>query len=408
MATPMLKGSTNYTEDLKIQMEQFSAIPTCPCLRAGVEVVSVDGETVLLRSFSRTVMLSGEFVSSQLPDLLRRMDGKATIQEITANVSETVRPEFEQFLSLLLSKGLLCEGTPADTDSDLRGRGGANTHEYAYWSLHGASASEAVRRLESASVVIVNLGGVGLTVTRALAASGVGKITAIDPHPVRASDAALGYRAEDVGKSRVNAVARDIAAGKCRKFVPRASSVQELSNWDEVVSEADLVVLCSDAMSLAPYDITNEACIRHKTRWVSARIDRSRGIIGPFVVPEQTPCFLCFELRSRANSEHPGDHEAIYRHWKNIDGISDDWPIIPPFAGVVGNYLALDIQRVLAGNQLSMFLGRMFHVDFQTFESRFHDILKLPRCPACSRERGRPLTRIWDIRPATEASVSGD
>jgi molybdopterin-synthase adenylyltransferase len=391
-----------------MHMEQFPALPARPCLRPGVEVVPVDSESVLLRSFSNTVMLSGKFVSSQLPDLLHRMDGKATLEEISANASEAGRREIEQFLSLLSSKQLLGEGNSSDTDSALIDGSGVNTHEDAYWSLSGTSADEATRRLESASVVIVDLGGVGLTVTRTLAAAGVGKITAIDPHPVRASDAIFGYKLEDVGKSRVNAVARGISPAKCREFIPRVSTVQDLSDWDDLVAEADLVVLCSDGMSLAAYDATNEACIRHKTRWVSARIDRSRGIIGPFVVPEQTPCFMCYELRTRANADHPEDHEALYRHWKNTEAIPDDWPIIPPLASLVGDYLALDIQRVLGGRQLSMFYGRMFHVDFQTFESRFHEILKLPRCPACSRERARPLTRIWDIRPEAMASASAD
>lgn len=389
-------------------MEQLSTIPTYPCLHAGVEVISVNGETVLLRSFSKTVMLSGEFVSSDLPDLLRRMDGKATFQEITTNMNETQRREFEQFLMLLLSKNLIHDKISADGDSFLQNRDGEKSHEYAYWSLLGASESEAIRRLASASVVIVNLGGVGLTVTRVLAASGVGKITAIDPHFVRASDVAFGYKLEDVGKSRAKTLAQDISVAKCKEFIPYTLDVSKLSNWDEVISDADLVVLCSDGMCLNAYDTTNETCIRHKTRWVSARIDRNRGIIGPFVVPEQTPCFRCYELRSRANSEHPEDHEALYRHWKNTDDIPDDWPIIPPYANVVGNYLALDIQRVLASNQLSIFHGRMFHIDFQTYESRFHEILKLPRCPACSRERERPLTRIWDIRPSIDASVSSD
>src|SRR5262249_34321735 len=189
-----------------------------------------------------------------------------------------------------------------------------------------------------------------------------------------------------------------IASQKCKNFVPIAASMVSLSNFDELVSEADLVVLCSDNMSLAGYNLTNEACIRHKTCWVSARIDRSRGIIGPFVVPEQTACFVCFELRSRANSEHPTDHEAIYQHWKEIDSIPDNWPTIAPFVNVIGNYLAIDIQRVLAGNHLSAVFGRILYLDLHTFESRFHEILKLPRCPACSRARERPLTKIWDIR----------
>jgi hypothetical protein len=30
-----------------------------------------------------------------------------------------------------------------------------------------------------------------------------------------------------------------------------------------------------------------------------------------------------------------------------------------------------------------------------TFETAFHPVLKIPRCPACSQTRRRPQERIW-------------
>jgi bacteriocin biosynthesis cyclodehydratase domain-containing protein len=277
---------------------------------------------------------------------------------------------------------------------------GRNNHQSAYWSVHGTAAAEAASRFKRAHVVVADLGGVGTTVARALATAGVGTITGIDHRLVRTCDQGFGYAAQDVGMPRASAVAAVVRAESETRFIPVRERVQDLSNWDDIVAEADLVVACSDGMSLGTYEPTNEACLRQKKRWVSARIDRSRGLIGPFVIPGQSACFTCYELRSRANAEHPQDHAALYRHWKSSDDVAPDWPIMLPFAGVVGNYLALDIERVLAGNQLSMFMGRVFHLDGQTFESRYHEVLKLPRCPACSRERERPMTRIWDIRTA--------
>jgi bacteriocin biosynthesis cyclodehydratase domain-containing protein len=383
-------------------MEKSFNVPAYPRLCPGTELIGVDGGAVLLRSFSRTVMLSGEFVK-ELPDLIAQMDGRTPLAELASRVPEGGRAEFEQFLALLANKGMLCDGSA----SGLLPANGAHRHQDAFWSVQNASLNGALERMKRTHVVIVDLGGVGLTVTLALADAGFTCITGLDHQVVRGSDLELGYRQQELGKLRADAVAERLNTAQCQRFRPVTQPVQSLSNWDDLVSKADLVVLCSDGMSLAAYERTNETCLRHKKRWVSARIDRQRGIIGPFVAPEETACFTCFELRSRANSEHPSDHTAIYRHWKNTIATPDDWPVHPAFAAIVGNYLALDIQRVVVGNQVSAFLGRMLHLDFQTLESRFHDILKLPRCPACSRERSRPLTRIWDIR-AADASASVD
>ena len=379
-------------------------IPTHPQLRPGIELIAVDNQTALVRSFSGTIMLTGEFVSSKLSSLLSYLDGRNSIQEITEKLGEAFRPELEKFLILMTEKQLLRDEDVEHHDSSPFP---SSNHETAYWSIYGKTANQALNRLQASTVVVANLGGVGANVVRSLVAAGVGKIVAIDPERVQSSDETFGYQAEDVGKPRVEVLASYVnSTRKCKEFVPVAAGIADLSNWAELVSQADLVVLASDNMSLAGYEKTNEACIRHKTNWVSARIDRSRAIIGPFVVPEQTACFTCFELRNRANSEHPEDHEAIYRHWKETSLTPDDWPTVTPYAEIVGGYLTLDIQRVLGGGHLSMFSGRLLHIDLHTFESRFHELLKLPRCPACSRARNRPLTRIWDIRPAAESHTS--
>lgn len=385
-------------------MENSLLLPARPRLRPGTEIVTVDHEKLLLRSTSGTVLLSGQFVASELPELLRLLDGTIALKDITEKVSENARPELERFLSIMMGKGLLCDGYEVGEESSNDHLSGKHSHEEAYWAQYESTTNDALNRLRSSTVLVANLGGVGLNVVRTLALSGVGKIIGIDSNNVRISDALFGYEIEDIGKPRVEAVSSYVVNSGLTSFVPISQSINDLSNFEELVSDADLIVLCSDNMSLADYDITNVACIQQKTPWISARIDRGCGVIGPFVVPEQTACFVCFEMRSRANSEHPADHEAIYRHWKNTESIPDNWPIIAPFVQLVGNYLALDILRVLAEDKLSVVFGRILYLDFHTFGTRFHEVIKLPRCPACSRERERPLTKIWDIRtkPAPE------
>lgn len=389
-------------------MQHYPALPPFPCLRPGTELVPVDRENVLLRSFSGTVLLSGEFVSSELPALLPRLDGSRSVHELFEMVGEDFRPELEKFLQLMTEKNILYPGDSARADSRPQEPSVLTAHERAYWSLDAATATDAVRHLQSSTVVLANLGGVGVSIARALATSGVGKLVLLDADSVRPSDELFGYGAEHVGKPRVETIAADISNLECKDITTIVSTVDGASNWDQIVSGATVVILCSDNMSLAGYDRTNEACIRHGTRWVSARIDRGRGIIGPFIVPEQTACFACFELRNRANSDHPKDHEMMYRHWKQMDVCPESWPAVAPFSSIIGNYVALDLLQVLAGNHVSAFFGRVLHLDLRTLESRFHSILKLPRCPACSRGRTRPLTRIWDIRPASDAKRPAD
>jgi len=78
-------------------MAQSAKTPIHPCLQPGTELVDVDSNTILLRSFSRTIMLSGEFVQ-MLPDLIKQMDGRTPLEVLLSRIPEIARTEFERFL----------------------------------------------------------------------------------------------------------------------------------------------------------------------------------------------------------------------------------------------------------------------------------------------------------------------
>ncbi len=375
-----------------------SQLPSHPKLRPGIDLVTIDHEKVLVRTASRTILLSGEFVASQFPVLLGQLDGSHTLEQLAATLDENARPQLEQFLSIMLEKGILCEeGTCSATTPPLT-TPKPNSHGQAYWDLYGGAENETRTALWSSTVVISNLGGIGTSVARALASSGIGNLVLVDPARVTESDHLFGYPARNIGAFRAATIAAQLAEEYLVNVTPISESIDDISNWNEIVGKAHIVALCSDNMSLAGYEKTNEACVRAETRWISARIDRARAIIGPFVVPQQTACFACFELRQRANSEHPDDHSAMYKHWKQVAACPSNWPFIGPFGSIVGNYLALDILRVLGGKHLSAAHGRLLYLDLHGFETQFHEILKIPRCPVCSRLREQPLVKIWDIR----------
>lgn len=377
-------------------MNKPSSIPSFPRLQHGVEIVPVEEGKVLLRSFTGSVMLSGDFVSVVLPSLLPLLDGRHGIEDLAAEFDETLRPEIEDFLTLIEHKGFLAAQHGREDDAVmLSGKDGA------YWSLYGASAGEAARRLAQSTVVVAGLGDVGKIVATILAASGVGTLVLIEG----ATPSAQSSGRKEAKASEAEKTGLSLRKQYASRVVTIPTTIDDAAGWEETVAAASVVAVLSDTMSMSGYDRANEACIKHGVPWVSARIDRQRAIIGPFVIPNQTACFACFEARSRANADHPEDHEALYRHWKDLNGRRDMWPSLLPFAGIVGNFVALDLLRVLAGEHLSAAAGRIVNIDLPTMERSVHEVLKLPRCPACSRLRDRRPTKIWDIIPAETRSV---
>jgi bacteriocin biosynthesis cyclodehydratase domain-containing protein len=331
-----------------------------------------------LRSFSGTLLLGGEFAEHGLQELLRLLTGNLTSEQIVDELPEDSRQDALKFLETLTTKEFVVDAHEAPREGPEGGALAIDGHDVGYWETYAPSAETARKRLDAARIVISYLGEMGPAVGRALASGGIGSLVLVDAQP-------SGRPAQ--------AVAAELAQkhGTKALVVPPRSIAEHLQT-------ASLAIACSDNASLIGHDQINQLAIDHDVRWISARIDRSTGFLGPFVVPRQTACFRCYELRSRANAEYPEDHEALYAHWKRSSEIPSDWPSLGPFAQILGNILATDVLRVVATGATSSAHGRVISVDLHTFDVKKHNVLKLPRCPACSRLCDAPMTRIWDTR----------
>jgi ribosomal protein S12 methylthiotransferase accessory factor len=320
-------------------------------LNLSIDIAWLDAGSVLVRGHRGTIALSGAFVAEALSAFLVRLDGERTLDVLLKEVEPTFRAEAEQFLRMMNERGYLSCGTGPDGPAEARS---------AYWALNAPDAATAAVRLEAAHVAIAGAGAVVDALAEALAKAGVSRRTALP-------------------RSAVLGGAHDTAA------------------WDAAMAEATVIVLASEGMSLAGVDAVNALAISRGIPWLLIRIDRTRALIGPYVIPGETACFACYECRARANAEHPADHEALYRHWRMVVDRPPD-AATPPGAGpIVGAWAALDLTRAIAGGRSPVTAGRIIALDLHTLQSTAHEILRLPRCEACSRLRTRPLTRIWDI-----------
>jgi bacteriocin biosynthesis cyclodehydratase domain-containing protein len=326
-------------------------LPDVPRLRPSVDIAPIDSMSVLVRGHRGSLLLSGAFVAEALPTLVNCLDGERTLNMLLDGVEPAFRAEAERFFRMMHARGYLLSGQgPADPAE-------ART---VYWELNVPDPAVAAARLAAAHVVIFGAGAVGTALAASLAEAGVGRRT-VHPRTALLGDAP-----------------------------------------DAACAEATVIALASDGMSLAGVDAVNALAIERGIPWMLVRIDRTRALIGPYVIPGETSCFVCYELRARANAEHPADHEGLHRHWRLVADRSAD-PATPPSTGpIIGGWVALDLARAIASSRTPVTAGRIVALDLHTLQSTRREILRLPRCPACSRLRTKPLTRIWDL-PSSRA-----
>jgi bacteriocin biosynthesis cyclodehydratase domain-containing protein len=306
---------------------------------------------VLVRGHRGSVALSGSFVTRILPNFVRRLDGRTDLASLLGDVDPNFKDEASSFLRLMNDRRYLVSGPLGHEQGEALAE---------HWSLLTADPVGAMERIATAKLLILG-----------------------DGETAKACVAGL----RDLGARRLETATRsDLSRNRL------------IDSTDGVAA----MVLASDGMSLGGVDVVNEVALERGIPWLLLRIDRTRALIGPHHLPGETACFSCYELRARANAERPEEHAALHQHWRNVSDTAADLSTPPGGNLLVGRCAAQDMARWLASRRPSAVAGCIISLDLQTLESTRREVLRLPRCPACSRLRERPMTRIWEI-PTTHA-----
>ena len=172
----------------------------------------------------------------------------------------------------------------------------------------GAGVSEAAapaqRKLAEARVLVAGLGRIGSRLVRSLMHAGVGAIWGADRGVVADADMRdSAYAGAARGEVRELALARAVETYDHR-VVYHPLEMEEAEDpvgW-RLPDGLDLLIVCDEGFDPDRYDSINRLCLEHDLNWTSYRSLGARYEIGPTIVPRQTACFRCLELRRLANA----------------------------------------------------------------------------------------------------------
>ena len=307
-------------------------MPSRPRFIRGLVVLPLAGET-LVDGTDQLEVLRGESAARLLPDLISLMDGTRTLAEVESALCGVPAAHVRKAASLLMSIGLLEEGTDhtqdapanAETLSFLRrfvGATGANRNGW-----------EAYRKLTAAEVVVLPTAGASgaeHVLVDLLAASGVARVS------VR--------RREEL--DRLGAGERRRAAG------------------------ALVVSLCLAGEDGAWHRELDDWAHDHEVPWFRAVVDEGEGYadLGPLFEPEASCCYRCLQaVHSR------GSACASPRSTRSPGAAAELW------AGMVATEIVYALTRI--GPEVS---GRCFRRhDLRTWGAKDLIVPRLPGCPRC-------------------------
>jgi bacteriocin biosynthesis cyclodehydratase domain-containing protein len=164
--------------------------------------------------------------------------------------------------------------------------------------------------------------------------------------------------------------------------------VGDVSPGDVDEPAAGLAIVCSDGPGFAAFDAANAAAMRSGARWLRVALSGPVAHLGPTVVPHQSACYACFDLRWRSH-EPDLDGFLAYRGYP----APVDEGELAPFRSLLASHAALEALRLLTGFAPPATIGRFYEFDVGSPAATPHDVLKAPRCPACGRDS--PAREAW-------------
>ncbi len=138
----------------------------------------------------------------------------------------------------------------------------------------------------------------------------------------------------------------------------------------------------------------NALAIEHRTRTLFGTTEGAVARIGPLLIPGNTACLVCAESRILSNAG-PDEVDIAAAFGRRYSGrVSPEWPTHPLLRGAAVRLFLLEVASILTHYGARAVNG-FVELDASGAERRFHRVLRVPRCPACSREA--PPRIPWDL-----------
>ncbi|PPI86268.1 HesA/MoeB/ThiF family protein [Candidatus Pantoea edessiphila] len=227
--------------------------------------------------------------------------------------------------------------------------------------LHGQNL------LQSTTILLIGLGGLGSPAALYLAAAGIGKLILVDHDRLKITNLQrqILYNTNELGQFKAK-----IAKNKLTMLNPEGSYIYLIKKLDanllnQYIKEVNLVLDCSDNM-VTRYNI-NMACITNNKPLITASAIGFNGQIVTFSPPWENGCYSC-----------------LYPETKEISDINCySFGILGPIVGIMGTMQALEAIKLLC-NIKSTDQGQLWLFNGKSLKWKNLYLTKNPYCSVCS------------------------
>lgn len=184
------------------------------------------------------------------------------------------------------------------------------------------------KKISSANVLIIGMGGLGCPLLTYLAASGVGKIGIVDFDKIEISNLNRQtlYNSRDIGKYKVNQAKK--AINKINKKIKIITFRKKLTSKNIKKIFGNYNIICDGTDNFNTRYLINDYCVKNKKILISSAISKFDGQLMKFNFRKKGPCYRCF-MPAPPDFENNCQTEGIFS----------------PVAGIMGTLQANEVLK---------------------------------------------------------------
>ena len=186
------------------------------------------------------------------------------------------------------------------------------------------------KKIKSAKVLIIGIGGLGCPLLTYLAVSGVGTIGIVDNDKVEISNLSRQtlFNLNDLGKFKVNQAKEKITKINDKIKIKTFKKKINFNNIKLILKNFDII--CDGTDNFETRYIINDQCKKNKKILISAAISKFDGHLFKFNYKKKGPCYRCF-MSEKPKEENNCQSEGIFS----------------PVAGVLGSLQANEVLKTI-------------------------------------------------------------
>jgi molybdopterin-synthase adenylyltransferase len=365
-------------------------------------------EALIFVSERRRVKVKGTLFREFLREVVPLLDGRHTVSEIETSVADIFPAhEVTSALELLAKQHLLTEnGNQAGVSGEVSV---SLAPQLNFFHEVGEQSNAVQERLAGSIVSLFGLGGAGSLIAANLAPAGVGHLHLLDTSPVLATDAYFDpiFLDRSGARTRAGVVQREIH-NRWPHIDVKVDERDVGSEEDLAASIAgsDLVICCLDRGQASYLYKLNRASMATGIPWISCSVSGFEVVIGPTIRPKETPCYLCYTMRSVACADNPEDDFKLQRfldHRKRDDSGQRENLVFA--ARLAASLVGLEAFKILTNIAPAATNGSVLVVDMMEMNMKKHVVLRHPRCPICFAEKTQEPETVTPVELAVPASA---